>query len=165
MNIFFLDQNPHIAAQYHADKHTIKMILETAQLLSTAHRLLDNDNVDQSLYKKTHMNHPCSIWVRTSSHNYQWTYSLFQALCNEYTFRYNKQHKSEIILLDKLAILPKNIPTNIGMTFPALAMPDEYKSSDPVESYRKYYIEDKIKKNIAQWNKTRNKPNWVYENV
>lgn len=165
MNIFFLSNDPTEAAQYHGDKHNIKMILEQAQLLSTAHRVLDGDAaVDTSLYKSTHKNHPCAIWVRESASNYTWTYNLFAALCEEYTFRYGKQHKSGLLLLDKLKILPKNI-AHIGMTRPALAMPDDYKSDDPVKAYREYYIHDKLKKNIVQYNKNRPPPDWISKYV
>ena len=43
MNIFYLHENPEICAEYHCDKHVVKMILETAQMLSTAHRIIDGE--------------------------------------------------------------------------------------------------------------------------
>ena len=69
------------------------MILEYAQILSTAHRVLDNNN-NEGLYKATHINHPSTIWARTTSENYKWLYDLFLSLLDEYTFRYNKFHST-----------------------------------------------------------------------
>lgn len=155
MNIFYLHENPIIAAQHHCDKHVVKMILETAQMLSTAHRVLDNVETD-NIYKLTHKNHPSSIWVRESSENYKWSYELFIGLLNEYTFRYNKIHKSSR-LIDYLKYTPKNI-SNKKFIEPPLAMPDEYKSNSTIESYRKYYNKEKL--SFARWTK-RNKPAWI----
>ena len=94
MNIFYLDKDPVIAAQMHCDKHVVKMILESAQLMSTAHRFLDGDRYadKNGLYKLTHKNHPTAIWVRKSKENYMWTWNLLDALLQEYTKRYNKHH-------------------------------------------------------------------------
>ena len=152
MNIFMLDSDPTFAAQYHVDKHCVKMILEYAQLMSTAHHLCGGST---DVYRATHKNHPSAIWVREGSDNYQWLYSLWQALSDEYTFRYSKVHKSWEMLSETLKQIPRGIP--IGSTPLRLAMPDQYKQSDPVESYREYYIGDK--KHIATWSK-RNMPDW-----
>lgn len=178
MNIFFLDQDPGIAAQYHCDKHVIKMILETAQILSTANRVLDgkeykekvkkrnlkrwklDDCREDILYKATHVNHPCAIWARECSENYLWLYDLFVALNWEYTNRFRKTHKS-MSLGGMLAQLPKNIPPARDMTFPALAMPEHCRvENDPVLSYRIYYVKEKSR--IASWykNKTLFPPWW-----
>ena len=72
MNIFYLDSDPYVAAKMHCDKHVVKMILESAQMLSTAHRVLDGDEYadERGLYKMAHKNHPSTIWVRTSTDNY-----------------------------------------------------------------------------------------------
>lgn len=160
MNIFYLDKNPALAAQYHHDKHVVKMILESAQLLCTAHRVLDGEQyIDDSssrkikrwklpdinetiLYKATHVNHPSNIWVRESVSNYNWLYDLFKHLCYEYTIRYGKTHMTETKLLTVLEKSPKNIK-NIGMTVMPQAMPDVYKHSDSVIAYRNYYIHEK----------------------
>ena len=82
MNIFYLNKDPEIAAQMHCDKHVVKMILESAQMLSTAHRILDGDDIANSkgLYKMTHKNHPCNIWVRKNNENYEWLWSLYDNL-------------------------------------------------------------------------------------
>ena len=140
MNIFVLDEKPTVAARYHLDVHVNKMILETAQLLSTAHRLLDDIPADQDiLYKKTHFNHPCAKWVRENSANYYWAFDLFLSLCNEYTYRYGKIHKTDDILSNRLSFPPQAIPISDELTPFALAMPDQFRSEDAVESYQAYY--------------------------
>lgn len=176
MNIFFLDKNPKLAAEYHVDKHCVKMILETAQLLSTAHRVLDGvetttvsnnrkkriwhlpDVREQILYSATHINHPSAVWVRQSKANYVWLYNLFVELCKEYTYRYDKVHKCqrELIFL-QLARIPENIP-DISFTEPTPAMPDDVKvQNDSINSYRNYY--NKHKTHLASWKK-REVPEW-----
>lgn len=139
MNIFILDIDPGLAAQFHADKHVVKMILESAQLLSTAHYALDGVVRD---YKPTHINHPCSIWTRQTTSNYTWLYSLFKELSAEYTRRYGKEHKSWATLKDVLRVAPRSILRDTMTPF-ALAMPDKYKSGNPVTSYRNYYKGEK----------------------
>jgi hypothetical protein len=158
MNIFALSRKIKKCAEYHMDKHVVKMILEYIQLLCSAHIILDKtvSIKDYPLYKLTHKNHPCAIWVRESSSNYIWLYKLMTHLCDEYTFRYGKIHESckkYRLLLHKL---PKNIPRS-PMTPFALAMPDEYKVADPIQSYRNYYIGSK--QHIAKWTK-RDVPYW-----
>jgi hypothetical protein len=177
MNIFYLDHDPVRCAQYHGDKHVVKMILETAQLLSSAHRVLDgtekkilsknNRNIktfvlfdmtmEDNLYKMTHKNHPCAIWVRETSGNYNWLFSLLLALLEEYKFRYNRDHivTTKLEYLKKLPKLIKDGP----FTKPATAMPEIYiHSNNPLESYRDYYRNDK--KSMHFW-KNRNKPEWL----
>ena len=175
MNIFFLDRSPRIASSYHVDKHVVKMILETAQLLSTAHRVLDghivtshitgrkktsyvlNDDRENILYKATHANHPSAIWCRSGINQYRWTYELFVHLTQEYTYRYGKQHKCEQ-LLDALSNPPKNIDESATWTEATPAMPDECKvPGDSVTSYRNYYA--KYKTRLAKWS-NRNVPSW-----
>lgn len=157
MNIFYLDHNPNICAKYHCDKHVVKMILEYAQLLSTAHRFLDKDDVQNSdkLYRATHINHPCSKWVRSSQKNYLWLTDLFVALCHEYTFRYGKEHKTSNLISCLLAT-PKNI-CDIDFCQPPQAMPEEYKCSSSIDAYREYYRKDKSR--FAKWTK-RDCPVW-----
>lgn len=157
MNIFVLDQNPERAARYHMDIH-FKMILESGQILSTAHRLVDGhlytektalnrsikrwalpDSRERVLYKATHVNHPCAVWARENDQNYLWLFSLFLALCNEYTYRTGKIHKTDRELSDTLSFPPYNIPKAAEKTSFPQAMPDEYKDPDPVVAYRKYY--------------------------
>lgn len=171
MNIFFLDKNPKLAAEYHVDKHCVKMILETAQLLSTAHRVLDgtetvglsqtgrkakrwilSDERETVLYSATHIHHPSAVWVRQSKANYVWLYNLFVELCKEYTYRYDKVHKCqrELIFL-QLARIPENIP-DVTFTEPTPAMPDQYKvPGNSVQAYHNYYNGEKTR--MFAWKK------------
>lgn len=179
MNIFWLDFDVTKCAQYHCDRHVVKIILELAQMLCTAHRVLDGTLVEEEyvtttdkkrkrkvyvmdndvqLYKATHVNHPCAIWVRTCDKNYTITYQLFIALCKEYTYRYQKTHKCYELFNITLSKLPDNIPNSKKMTPPALAMPEEYKVKSTIDSYRNYYRLGK--KDIATWNKNRETPYW-----
>jgi hypothetical protein len=158
MNIFYLSEDAKVAATYHNDKHVVKMILESAQLLCTAHRLLD-ESTNEKLYKATHKNHPSAQWVRLSLHNYNWLYDLFCNLCDEYTFRYGKVHLTDTKLRELLKQPPKNIP-NVPFTQPPQAMPEQYRTSDSILSYRNYY---KFEKNhLAAWSK-RSIPDWYKE--
>ena len=158
MNIFFLDENPTLSAQYHVDKHVVKMILETAQLLCSVHHVTDQDtdqDTDQVPYKLSHKNHPCAVWARQSLSNYLYLCELGLELGKEYTHRYGKRHKS-IDVINWCIINKPNIP-DIGFTTPAMAMPDEFKVDSVVESYRNYYMGAKI--SLASW-KNREKPFW-----
>ena len=133
------------------------MILEYAQLMSTAHRILDGDDINPVIYKATHKNHPTAIWARTNGCNYEWLYELFVDLSDEYTYRYGKQHLSYTKLVDVLATAPRNIPVGL-FTTPTPAMPDHCKiKNDSLASYRKYYIEEKS--HLATW-KNREVPEW-----
>jgi hypothetical protein len=154
MNIFVLDENPQIAAQMHNDKHVVKMILETAQLLCGVHHMTDSQYVIP--YKLSHKNHPCSIWSRECIENYVWLCDLGIALCDEYRHRYGKRHKSLDVIEWALFHRP-NLPTNDDITPFALAMPDECKVNSAVESYRTYYIMHK--KSLGSW-KNRKEPDW-----
>lgn len=151
MNIFFLDWDVKKSAQYHNDKHVVKMILETAQLLCGSHWSTGGE----APYKLSHKNHPCSIWVRTSLSNYLYLCELGLELCYEYTFRYGKRHKTESII--EWCVENKPQIGDIGFTTPPMAMPNEYKVVDVVESYRNYYIG--AKKDFSKWT-NRSAPKW-----
>jgi len=159
MNIFFLDEDPTLSAQYHVDKHVVKMILETAQLLCGVHHVT-SQITDQVPYKLSHKNHPCAIWARTSLSNYLYLCELGLELCKEYTYRYGKRHKSQEVI-EWCLIYKPNVP-DIEFTEPAMAMPDEYKVGDVVQSYRNYYMG--AKSGFATW-KNRQKPFWFEEKV
>jgi hypothetical protein len=154
MNIFLLSFNPKEAAEYHCDKHVVKMILETAQLLYSAHWVLDPSVLPELSYKLAHKNHPCSIWVRESLSNYMWLSELGYWLCQEYRFRYgNKTHKTESHL-EWLRAYPPSGLKDLGITEIRLAMPVEYKQPNPVEAYRTYYRENKLRtRNIVRYSK------------
>jgi hypothetical protein len=163
MNIFYLDTSPKKSAELMSSKHVVKMILESAQILSTAHRVLDGTQgftlstagrlrkywyhperlYENSLYKATHINHPSCIWARESSENYLWLYHHFLSLCQEYTLRYHKTHATYIRLNKILANIPNNIP-KAQFSEPPQAMPEEYKMKSSIQAYRTYYIEKKL---------------------
>ena len=177
MNIFYLDKDPKICAEMHVDKHCVKMILEYAQLLSTAHRVLDgtqltrlsktgrnqtafvlSDDRELVLYTATHINHPSAIWVRQSEQNYRWLFGLFCELLKEYTYRYGRLHACER-LVTTLGRPPKNIDMETKFTEPTPAMPDDYKvAGDSIASYHNYYLGDKTR--MFAW-KNRPVPKWV----
>ena len=152
MNIFYLDGDPTVCASLHCDKHVVKMILESAQMLSTAHRELDGDRfADQmGMYKKAHLNHPSTKWVRETHKNYRYLYKLFVALCDEYTYRYGKVHLTDKKLRHVLRANPMNIPV-YPMTKMPQCMPDYCKQHDSIKAYHKYYRNEK--KSFAKWTK------------
>jgi len=143
MNIFFLHRNPRRCAQYHCDKHVNKMIIESCQLLYSSHYALECP-VPSTGYKKTHLKHPCALWLLESIENYLWLVSLAWELLDEYRFRYgqHKMHKCDL----HLVWLESNIPPLplVRMTEPRLAMHDEYKCGDALSSYRNYYRVSKL---------------------
>lgn len=83
MNIFALHPNPAIAASMHCDQHLHKMILESAQMLSTAAHYWPEDmfTIRSHLYKPAYENHPCTIWCRVPE-NALWVVNLCLELEN-----------------------------------------------------------------------------------
>ena len=183
MNIFYLHEDPEISAQMHCDKHVVKMIIEYAQMLSTAHRMLDGKltkkpsksgktmikhydlfegaddlEAEYAYYKAVHYNHPCNIWVRESNENYHYLYKMFYHLCEEYRHRYGKFHMTDNKLRSALWVFPKNIPHK-PFSAPPQAMPDYCKRPDVKDAYRTYYIKEK--KRFAKWTK-RKVPYWFW---
>ena len=177
INIFYLSEDPIQCAKWMVDRHVIKMLVESAQLLSTAHRLLDGkeyvgesksgrkakrwslvDGRDEVLYSATHTNHPSAVWVRQSVENYNWLVDHMFALGNEYTYRYGKKH----LTIEKLGYQLQSPPFNLkewDMTLMPSCMPEECKiSDDPVLNYREYYRKGKA--NLHQWTK-REVPAWL----
>ena len=168
MNIFYLSEDPVQCAKWHCDKHVTKMIIEYAQLLSTAHRVLDGEHVkvisnsgkrivsnwkldggsDNVFYKVAHVSHPSNIWVRQSGHHYIYLWRLWHNLCLEYTERYDKTHMTWKKLRSYMSILPQNIPDN-GFKEPPQCMPDECKEISAVKAYRKFYKAHK--REFATW--------------
>lgn len=158
-----LDEDPAIAAQMHCDQHVGKMLMESAQLLSSAHHILRNVESSEinpyGLTKLTHKNHPCALWVRKSLHNYNWLFSLASNLSLEFKFRRSKLHASSL-RLEALKLAPSSI-SDIGPTFPALAMPVQYHNKNPITSYRNYYKSKVFKNNkYPKWEWGRSKPDW-----
>ena len=131
MNIFVLDENPVKAARYACDKHVVKMVLESAQLLCSAHP------DGEAPYKQAFYNHPCSCWTRACTENYSWLVDHALALCDEYSHRYGRTHKSEEVIRWCDDNRP-DIPIGMMCDHP-LCMPEEVKKDSVVESYRNYY--------------------------
>jgi hypothetical protein len=156
MNIFYLDRDPARCAAMHCDKHVVKMILEYAQLLSTAHHEIDGDpSID--CYKATHKPHPSAVWARENRSNYQWLWQLLNNLLVEYTFRYGKIHKTESSgIFENLRQLPYELRGG-KFTDPPQCMPDYCKAPDAVIAYRNYYIREKSY--MARWKNT-DSPLW-----
>ena len=165
MNIFFLNLDPKLCAQMHLDKHVIKMILETAQMLCSTWHIIDPEHIIfNPPYKLAHKNHPCTKWVRKSKQNYLWLCELGKELCFEYTYRYGKIHKSQEIIYN----LSHNVPPipDLGFTTPAQAMPDMYKGrpEDYIGAYQQYYFFEKM--HIHSWKGKiagREIPIWIVE--
>ena len=178
MNIFYVDSDPEVAARNMVDKHVVKMILETAQLLSTAHRVIDGEeyvgqsqsgrkakrwrlsgNVDAIMYAATHINHPSAVWVRENSANYDWLYDHLLALGREYTHRYGRTHLTIDKLKDILEDAPENIEQSNVMTKMPSCMDKQYiVSLDPITNYRNYYNYGKT--DLLRWS-NRPPPQWI----
>lgn len=163
MNIFVTDPDPVISAQTLCDKHVVKMILESAQMLSTAWREYSTEYSDENeLYQAAYINHPCTIWTQSTRENYRWLYKHFIALCEEYTHRYGKSHASARLKgpLMWAPFKPRSVLATIEQPYGfVLAMPDEYKSDDVFDSYRNYLINEK--QHFAKWEKDPSrKPTW-----
>jgi len=179
VNIFYVSHDPVEAAQWLVDKHVVKMILESAQLLSTAHRVLDGveyegksktgrkkkiwmlqDQRETIMYAATHINHPSAVWCRTSVENYNWLVEHFFALMCEYTNRYGKTHKCYGELSYQLQSPPHKLKEWEWTKMPS-AMDQQYIiSEDPIINYRNYYREGKVK--LHKWT-NRQPPEWINE--
>lgn len=187
MNLFLLSWCVEQCAKWHFDKHVVKMIVELAQLLSTAHWELVSPEVSEEkerlfvwqqeklLYRATHRNHPCAVWVRAHPNNYRFTCRLAKALCNEYYHRFGvdkyHRHLTETIIDHLIENEPKRFPPCFAalvgphqVTQPAQAMPVEYKvAGDAVAAYRNYYCSEQ-KQYLAAW-KRRDVPAWFPEEL
>lgn len=155
MNIFILDSDPKVSAQNLCDKHVVKMLLESAQMLCVPFHL---QTIEIPLYKLTHSNHPCNVWIRQSRENYEWLLEHAIELGSEYTYRFDKIHKSSAVVtwcLNKFSML--DFPF-IKQTDFVQAMPEIYKSNDAVTAYRSYYKGEKSR--FAKWNRKRQPPKW-----
>lgn len=177
MNIFYLDSDPVQCAEWMVNSHVVKMILETAQLLSTTHRVLDgnqqtiikngrkkkvwilNDNRNGFIYQATHINHPSAVWVREAVENYNWLFDHLIALCDEYEYRYEKKHK---VVREGITLFLSSPPHNLReweWTTPPSAMDKSYIiSEDPITNYRNYYKHGKT--HLHVWKK-RQPPKWI----
>lgn len=162
MNIFFLCVDPQQCAFWHCDRHVVKMILETCQLLCTVWHVIDPEH-ERCVppYRKTHVNHPCAVWARESQANYDWLFALGRALASEYCRRYGgrdgtKTHKS-VAVLDELCKYDPQLP-RLGLTSRPQCMPDYYRGPDAMLAYRKYYAVAKAP--LHAW-KHGYEPEWI----
>ena len=144
MNIFYLDEDPKLAAIYQYNKHVVKMILESAQMLCTAHHV--HGNPDDVPYKQAHLNHPSSVWARENASNYRWLFEHFCALSQEYYVRYGKTHLSYTKCFHPLSMIPARLEgTFNGITKMPQCMPDKYKDKCCIQDYWNYYIGEQHK--------------------
>lgn len=166
MNIFIVDKDPTISARSLCDKHVVKMIVESAQMLSTAHRLLDGKLInkkwvhpfhDDILYKASHINHPCNVWIRQGIRNYTWLYDHFEAMCKEYAHRYGKIHSTWSKLGGILYSTPSNILQGSTPFLPAIG-DTEIVNGDIVTAYREFYSAKKYRMKMV-WSKS-DVPEW-----
>ena len=183
MNVFYVDKHPVKAAEQMCDKHIVKMILESAQLLCTCHRVMDGTEyygktangrkikrwkhpdrkMNKHLYLAGHVNHPTNIWLRECRENYMLMFTYYKLICEEYTYRYGKEHGAK----DYWWILrepPKNMPS-LGKTTPVPQAMKEFPQckvdGDSVQAYRNFYVV--AKRRFATW-KERGAPLW-YTNM
>lgn len=150
MNIFACDYDPVQAAIWLPDKLVVKMPLESAQILCTAIWLSGGT----APYKPTHVKHPCVLWTGKALGNWQWLVEHGLALCDEFTHRYGKLHGSRIVL----EAVRELGPTKGKLQSFVMAMPDQYKHSDPVIAYRHFLVAEKTR--YASWKDETRKPPW-----
>lgn len=169
MNVFYLDEDPIIAARYLMDIHVGsqncggKMIVESCQMLANCYSLDELSKAPLTKSGKTrkysYFNHPCSVWTRMSIDNFDWLLSHAEEMIKEKLFRKGSLH----FCSSAIQYFKENKPTlNKGFTTPALAMPEELKEDNPVNSYRKYYKTKRFTKSGKKmdiWTE-RNAPEW-----
>jgi len=141
MNIFYLDPSPSQSAAMMSNKHVVKMVVETAQILSTVHHMYDS-NIKEEVYKPTHQHHPSVVWCASNAKHYDWCVAHLEALLEEYTIRYKKTHKTASLM--RLLKKPPLLIPDKAFYAPPLAMPDQYKGDSAVRSYRRYYHAEKL---------------------
>jgi len=160
MNVFYLHHCAAVAAGMHCDKHVGKMLIESAQMLATAHHHFGNG--DHVSYKPTHKNHPSNVWVRSSRLHYDYVVELALALGRQFYVRYGKRHKTHLIVVEQLMKAP---PAMLAMPLvwqdPPLAMPDEYKSPNTIDSYRRFYASKIERMPMVYFKGTTPPPYWL----
>lgn len=159
VNIFYLHPCAAVSATYMHDKHVVKMIVESAQLLSTACQMIGMQR-DTRLYRPSYINHPCAVWTRLSIENFEWLYQHYISLIKIYEFTYNDDHKSADLakaIREYMVLMPR-----VPFTEPPLCMPDDCKiyNAPAYVSYRNYYLKHKSKKRHYRRIKP---PYWVQE--
>lgn len=149
MNIFILSTNPIKCAEYHCDKHVVKMVLESCQILSTV--IQNKLGRKPGLYKSTHVNHPCVKWCEESLGNFIWLWELFVFLNKEYEYRYGKKHKCSEFIVEILNFTIILKFSKKERTEFVQCMPEKYRNESVVKAYRNYYRGEKLK--IAKYTK------------
>lgn len=165
MNIFVLDSDKKKCSEYHPNQQLPKMVLESFQLLSTAHRMTDGDDVPESTYKVSHKNHPCAIWARETADNYAWLHEHAKSLTEEFKYRTGKTHLSWEKLGEVLSNPPRGL-TKTGLTEFKQCFPDQYKvEGDAIQGYRNYFNGEKqiLQNRPADWG-CRPVPDWFQRN-
>jgi hypothetical protein len=158
MNIFYIHPDPVESARQLADDHIRKMQIESAQMCCTAHW----ETGSEAPYKRAHKNHPSTIWTRQSIQHYNWLVEHGLEICREFELRYGKRHKTQDVL-EWCKNNKPNIPDN-GFIEPPKCMPDQFKVEDTIESYKNFYINDKMKVKHLDWKKIPSrKPDWTFE--
>ena len=189
MNIFALSKCPVDSAEQMIDKHVIKMPTETCQMLHTNILYMQyvhvhgkepqlknlkafHQEIGSELMKPAMLNHPSTIWARQSIANFHWLYQHGMALCEEYTYRYDKIHGSHDRIITGMRQregINHSFPNN-GLTPVTIAMDDSYRIENTfddewefvIESYRHYYLEGKWK--MADWKREERRPDWFPAN-
>lgn len=150
MNVFCSNPDPVLSAKVLADRHVVKMCVETAQILSTALRARGQNH--DGLYRPAYVKHPCCLIAAENDAYFQYALQHGLALCAEYTRRYSRTHAAEQVLTLISSVWPH--ADYLDLKIP-LAMPDEYKSDDPYESYRVYLLAK-----YDNWRKLLRPPTW-----
>ena len=147
INIFVTHPDPVISAWSLDDKRVIKMILESAQLLSTA--LFLHKGEIAGLYKPSHINHPCTKWVARNQSNFGWLTEHAFALCCVYQTAYDKRHKSSDVI-ELAAHLIQYLPPGELSSFENCT---PFKDRPDIINNYKQYLNSK-------WDSDKLKPTW-----
>jgi hypothetical protein len=161
MNIFYIHSNPLLAAQDLCDKHVVKMVLESTQILSSVLHRYGMSEI--APYKEAYPSHPCVLWAGDSRSHWRWLLTHAEAISNEYTLRYEKIHKCDAYIKD-LKKITSTIPfPKENFTPPPQCMPEQYRHKDTTMAYKNYYIGEKS--SFAEWNKNRPQPLWYRKGI
>jgi hypothetical protein len=164
MNIFAIEGNEETgeidwekSAQSQDNLRVVKMILESCQIMST----VINEQGLKAPYRSFNPKHPSCLWAAESLSNYMNLAIHCQAMIDEYQHRFGKTHKCEAVLHTLVEMCDPDLFPAMEPTPLRLAMPDEFRSNNPVVSYRKFYASkprlrysmDKIPSWMAEYRK------------
>ena len=171
MNIFILDKSINKCAEYHCDKHVVKMIIETCQILSA---VIDVNYIDEHRgkgwkskpsqqlglpnYPPAHVKHPATLWAIEARGKAKWVCHHLRELCHQYYLRYDKNHKLEgCTMIYEAQLKYCEFKKERKTEFVQAITNKKWHRKDPVEAYRTYYNMEKF--TFAKW-KLGNIPNW-----